>query len=64
MKTKKLAKKLGLNKETIATLNRDVISLNDEEKNQLKGGKTCTWCSKVYSCDTFCYTHCDPASCS
>ena len=64
MKTKKLAKKLGLNKETIATLNPDFFSLNDEEKNQLKGGKTCTWCSREYSCDTYCATHCDPVSCN
>ena len=52
MKTKKLTKKLGLNKETIATLDPDVISI--EEKNRLKGGKSCTWCSVEYSCDTWC----------
>jgi hypothetical protein len=33
-----------------------VTSLKDEEKKDVKGGKSCTYCSQLDSCDTYCIT--------
>jgi len=58
MKTKKLSKKLGLNKKTIANLNKSEM--------EMANGGACSLfvsCTSEYPCNTS-WDVCDPTNCS
>lgn len=58
-----MAKKAKLELSALK-VNSFVTSLKDEDKKELKAGGTCTICSRMNSCDTYCPTEiCPTHSC-
>jgi hypothetical protein len=50
-----MAKKAKLELKALR-VNSFVTSLDNGEKEELKGGMTCTYCSRLNSCPTYCPT--------